>query len=156
MSSTWKQRVLEELRKEQLEAALKVPGVPKLLLQRFALYCARQASQHTDDLRVHAAIGVIARYLNGDATKEELERALVAATRAAESAESAEWVAWTAEAAGAAEAASRAASAAAEAAARAAGAAEWAAAWAAGVGAAEAAEWAAQRQELQRMVEGWE
>ena len=122
----------------------------------FAVWCARKVQHLMTDPRSIAALDVVERFANGEATAEEL--AAARAARAARDAGAAAWAAWDAGDAGDAAWAARAAGAAAWAAAggtwatgaaRAAGAAGDAgdAAWA-----AWDAAWAAQKQELVRII----
>ena len=109
--------------------------------RRYAIWCARQVQHLMTDACSMAVLDVAERFVNGQATRKELD-ARAAAWAAAQDARAAAW------AAGAAAQDARAAAWAAEAAA-------WAAqdaAWAAAEGAAGAAARAAQREEFLRIV----
>ena len=64
------------------------PGVlTDLELRQFALWCARQVEHLMEDERSKEALNVVERFLNGEATQEELKAARSAADAAARSAD---------------------------------------------------------------------
>ena len=69
---------------------------PLLHIRRFAVFCALDALATTrcSDVRLHLAVQTIRRYVEGEATREELQRVARYAARAAGAAWCADTAAW--------------------------------------------------------------